>query len=181
MKAEEIKKAILAEMIKKPEPVKEAVILGVTGWLYECSLAQWEDWRAVRNAVLDNGKPDTAQRRLAPAKLIQISFRDSEGNLVFDDADIALLSTLKVRQQDRLCRDISEINGFSDESIEGLVKNLIAITGVDGFYDILGKLGFPCPKCAKYTQLKNSEDSGSSSTTGPQVRPQKTGEQSSPA
>lgn len=169
MKAEEIKKAILTEIVKKAEPVKEAVILNVTGWLFECSLAQWEEWRAVRNAVLDNGKPDMEKRKLAPGKLIQISFRDKDGNLVFDDGDIILLSTsLKVRQLDRICRDICDINGFSDESIEGLLKNLIAITGVDGFYDILAKLGFPCPKCAKDIQSKSSDSNGFVSITGPQ-------------
>lgn len=181
MKAQEIKKAIVAKMTEKKKPVKSVTILNIEGFLYEVGCGQWEEWRALKNAVItegkDAGKPDMSIRKMAPGKLIQLSFRDEDGELVFEHADVPMLSNIPTRQIETVCRDIMQINGFDDDSIEILLKNLILITGVDGLYDILAKLGFPCPKCSKDTLPVNSEPNGQSNTTGPQARQPKIGGQ----
>lgn len=178
MKAEEIKKAIIAKKIEKAKAVMDAVILGVKGWLYRVSSAAMEDYREYRNAVKDDGLPDYDKRRLANGKLVQISFRDEDGKLVFDDSDIALIAGIDELEIFPVCRKIWNINGLSDESIESLLKNLIGILGVDGFYGLLVKIGIPCPNCSKNTSTSILESSGSAKNTGPQDRQPTTGGQS---
>lgn len=178
MKAEEIKKAIIAKKIEKAKPVMEAEILGVKGWLFRSSSASMEDYRVYRNAVKDDGMPDYDKRRLANGKLVQISFRDEDGSLVFDNSDIAVIAGIDELDIFPVCRKIWNINGLSDESIESLLKNLIGILGVDGFYDMLGKIDVPCPKCTKNSNTSSSESNGPAKDTGPQDRRPKTGGQS---
>jgi len=178
VKAEEIKKAIIDKKIEKKKPVIEAVIHGVKGWLFRVSSASMEDYRSFRNAVKDDGTPDYDKRRLANGKLVQISFRDEDGNFVFEDGDIALIAGIDELEIFPVCRKIWDINGLSDESIESLLKNLIGILGGDGLYDILGKLGYQCPSCSKNTNTSSSESNGAAKSTGQQARQQKTGGQS---
>jgi len=178
MKAEEIKKAIIAKKIEKAKPVIDAEILGVKGWLFRVSSAAMEDYREYRNAVKDDGLPDYGKRRLANGKLVQISFRDEGGSLVFDDSDIALIAGIDELDIFPVCRKIWNINGLSDESIESLLKNLIGIFGVDGFYDMLGKIGVPCPNCSKGGSTSSCESNGAAKSTGPQDKPPTTGGQS---
>lgn len=175
MKAEEIKKAIIARKIEVSKPVKEAEILGVRGWLFEVSSALMEDWRSYCNAVNSEGRPDYDKRRLAPAKLVQVTFRDEGGNLVFEDNDVALLGGIKARYIDPVYRDAIQINGFSEDGVQSILKNLIATIGEDGLFDILARLGCRCPKCSNDIPQENSGVSGSASSTGRQAQPPKTG------
>ena len=174
MKAEDIKKTIIARKIEKAKPVSEAEILGVKGWLFRVSSALMEDWRQYRNAIKPDGKPDLDKTRLAPAKLVQISFRDEQGDRVFDDADVAVIAGIDEKEIGPICRKIMTINGYSDESLESLLKNLIAITGVGGLYDLLASINAPCPNCSKDSTPSSSESNGSASGTGlqePQPNP----------
>lgn len=184
MKAEEIKKAIITKKLEKEKPAKEAEIMGIKGFLFEVSSALMEDWRYYCNATkYDKDKqeevPDRDVRRLANAKLVQITFRDENGQLVFEDSDVALIAGIKTRFIDPVFRDALQINGFTRDGVEAILKNLIATNGADGLYGILASLGFPCPVCSKNTPQKSSEPNGLSSTTGQQVRRPKTGGQGS--
>lgn len=178
MKAEEIKKAIIAKKLEKKKTVGEAVILGVGGFLYRASSALFEDYRAYRNAVKDDGTPDYEKRRLANGKLVQISFRDEEGNFVFEDSDVPVIAGIDEIEIFPLCRKIWTVNGLSDESIEALLKNLIGILGVDGLYALLASINAPCPNCSKGSSTTSSESNGAAKSTGPQGKPPTTGGQS---
>ena len=177
MKEEEIKKAIIAKKIEKAKPVLEAVILGAKGWLFRVSSALMEDYRAYRNAVKDDGTADQDKRRLANGKLVQISFRDEEGNYVFEDGDVPVIAGIDELEIFTICRKIWNINGLSDESIEALLKNLIGSLGVDGLYALLASINAPCPNCSKGSNTSNSGSNGPASDTGPQDKPPKTGGQ----
>lgn len=182
MKAEKIKQSIIEAKLQKDKPVKEAEIMGVKGYLFEVSSALMEDWRMYANAVkFDKDKqenvPDYEKQRLSNAKLVQISFRDEDGNFVFEDSDVAILGGIKTRYIDPVYRSALQINGFTEDGIETILKNLIAIIGADGLYDTLESLGFPSPKCSKNIQSGSSEPSGPANTTGQRDKRPKTGGQ----
>jgi hypothetical protein len=180
MKAEEIKKAIQAKKAEKKKAVEEAEILGVKGWLYRSSSIAMESWRSYTNATKPDGSPDDERRNLSPAKLVQISFKDEDGNKVFDDTDLAFIGTMDDMDVNRVFKRCLAINGYGGEGIEAILKNLVAIVGTDGVYASLVNIGCPCPNCSKDTQPTSSASSGSVSSTGRSEQRQKAIGPSSP-
>jgi hypothetical protein len=181
MKAEEIKKAIQTKKSQKLKSVEEAEILGVKGFLYRSSSFEMEGWRACSNALNKEGEPDENKRRLSPSKLIQISFRDEDGLKVFEELDLPFIGGIEDSEINRVFKRCLAINGYGGEGIEALLKNLVAIVGVDGVYASLVSIGCPCPNCTQDTRHTSSESNGSANSTGQQVRRQKPTEPSSSA
>lgn len=180
MKAEEIKKAIQDKKAQKKEPAEECKILGTKGFLYKSSSYEMEGWRSYANAVKPDGQPDEHKRKLSPAKLIQISFRDEEGARVFEEQDLSFIGGIDDDEINRIFKRCLTINGYGGEGIEAILKNLIAIVGVDGVYASLVSIGCPCPNCSKDTQNTNSGSNGSASNTGRSVQQPTATKQSSP-
>lgn len=168
MKAEEIKKAILEKKSKPVKPKEQAELLGVKGFLFQSSSYQMESWRNYSNALNKEGEPDEDKRRLSPAKLIQISFRDEDGNRVFEDLDTPIIGGIADSEVNRVFKRCLAINGYGGEGIEAILKNLVAIVGVDGVYASLVSIGCPCPNCSKDTMSTSSGNNGSASNTGRQ-------------
>lgn len=168
MKAEEIKKAIQEKKAQKKKFIEEAEILEVKGFLYRASSYEMEGWRAYSNAVTDEGKPDENKRRLSPSKLIQISFRDEDGLKVFEELELPFIGGIEDTEINKVFKRCLAINGYGGEGIEAILKNLVAIVGVDGVYASLVNIGCPCPNCSKDIQPTSSESNGSASNTGPQ-------------
>ena len=180
MKAEEIKKAIQNKKAEKKRPVEESELLGVKGWLYRSSSIAMEGWRSYSNATKPDGSPDEEKRKLSPAKIVQISFRDEDGNRVFEETDLAFIGTIDDSEINRVFKRCLAINGYGGEGIEAILKNLVAIVGVDGVYASLVNIGCLCPNCSKDTRPTNSENNGSASSTGRSDRQQKSIKPSSP-
>lgn len=143
-----------------PKPIEPAEILGVKGWLFRPSSYEMEGWRELYK---DN---DPAKRRLSPAKLIQISFRDEDGTAVFEELDLPIIAGIEDSQINPIVRRILAINGYGDEGAEIILKNLIAILGVDGVYDSLASIGAACPNCLKNTANTSCESNISANDTG---------------
>jgi hypothetical protein len=181
MKADEIKKLILEKKNRPVKPVEEAEILGVKGWLKRSSSYQMEGWRTVANATKRDNAPDEDRRRLAPAKLIQISFCDEDGKLVFEELDLALIGGIEDAEINRVFKRCLSINGYGGEGIEAILKNLIAIVGTDGVYASLANIGAVCPNCKNVTASTSCENSISASDTGLSVEPLKPARPSSSA
>lgn len=160
MTAQEIKKAIIEAKTAKPKPIEPATILGVTGWLYRASSFAMEGWRELCN----HESPD--KRRLGPAKLIQISFCDGAGSPVFEELDLTIIAGIEDGEIYPVYKRILAINGFGNEGIESILKNLVAISGVDGVHAALATIGAPCPSCSKGTAPTSFESNTSSSSTG---------------
>jgi hypothetical protein len=173
MKAEEIKKAIQAKKAEKQKAVEKAELEGIEVFLYQSSSYEMEGWRSYSNALNKEGEPDENKRRLSPSKLIQITCRDDDGNLVFDESDVPFIGGLSDTEVNRVFKRCLAINGYGGEGIEAILKNLVAIVGVDGVFASLGNIGCPCPNCSKDTQPTSSESNGSASNTGPSARQQK--------
>jgi hypothetical protein len=180
MKAEEIKKAIQSKKAQVKKPTEQAEILGVKAFLYKSSSYEMEGWRSFSNALNPDGEPDENKRRLSPSKLIQISFRDEEGNKVFEELDLPFIGGIEDYEINRVFKRCLAINGYGGEGIEAILKNLVAIVGVDGVYASLVNIGCPCPNCSKDTPPTNSGNSGSASSTGPSGRQPKPTRPSSP-
>ena len=180
MNAEEIKKAIIEKHTKPKKPTQTAEIFGIEGWLFKPTSAQMEGWRSMVNAITQDGKPDDNIRKLAPAKLIQISFRDKEGKPVFEELDLPMIGGMPDDQVNPLRLTILRINGMNTEGFEDVLKNLIAIIGIDGVYAMLVKIGAPCPNCRKDIPSTNSESNISVSNTGPPATQPKATKPSSP-
>lgn len=179
MKAEEIKKAIIEKKLKAKKPVEKAEILGVEGWLFKSSSIEMEGWRVFSNATNKDGEPDMEKRRLSPSKLIQISFRDEDFNKVFEESDLPLIGGIDDDEINKVFKRCLSINGYGGEGIEAILKNLVAIVGVDGVYASLVNIGARCPNCSKDTQPTNSESSGAVKDTGRPAQQQKPIKQSS--
>ena len=174
MNAEEIKKAIIVKHTKPAEPVEKAELLGVEGWLFRSSSYQMEGWRQVSN------DKDPEVQRLGPAKLIQISFRDEEGKLVFEELDLPMIGGMNDSDVNLIFKRCLSINGYGGEGCEALLKNLIAIYGTDGVYASLVNINAPCPNCGNDTPSTNSESNISVSNTGPPATQPKATKPSSP-
>lgn len=175
MKADVIKKHILEKKAQKQTPVEQAEIYGIQGWLYRATSYQMESWREISNSKDDN------MRKLGPAKLIQISFRDDDGNNVFEEIDLPIIGGILDSEINRVFKRALAINGYGGEGIESILKNLLLILGADGLYDSLVSIGYQCPNCSKDTQNTNSESSGSASNTGLSEKPQTHTKESSQA
>jgi len=173
MNAEQIKKAIFEKKTKPPEAVEKAEIYGIEGWLFRPTSAQMEGWRVMVSAVKDDGSPDDEIRQLAPAKLVQISFRDSEGKPVFEELDCPIIGGMPDDQINPIRMTILRINGMSAEGFKDIVKNLLTTLGTVGLYDLLASMDAPCPNCSKSTASTSCESSGSQSVTGPAAGPRK--------
>lgn len=167
MKAQEIKKAIQAKKAEKKQAAEDAELLGIKISLYKSSSIAMEGWRSFSSATKEDGKPDEEKRRLSPSKLIQISCRDDEGNLVFDESDLPFIGGIEDIEINRIFKRCLAINGYGGEGIEAILKNLVAIVGVDGVYASLVSIGCHCPNCSKDTRPTNSGSNGSASSTGP--------------
>jgi len=181
MKATDIKKAIQDKKSQKKKPTEETEILGVKGFLYKSSSYEMEGWRSYSNALDGEGKPDEHKRKLSPAKLIQISFRDEDGIKVFEELDLPFIGGIDDDEINKVFKRCLAINGYGGEGIEAILKNLVAIVGKDGVYASLVNIGCHCPNCSKGTQPTNSESNGSVSNTGQPDRQQKPIKQSSSA
>lgn len=169
MNAEEIKKAIIEKHTKSAKPVEKAAIFGVEGWLFRSSSYQMEGWRQVSN------DKDPEIQRLGPAKLIQISFRDETGKLVFEELDLPMIGGMDDSDVNLIFKRCLSINGYGGEGCEALLKNLIAIYGIDGVYASLVNINAPCPNCSKDTKSTNSESNISPSSIGlPAMQPKVT-------
>ncbi len=180
MNAEEIKKAIIEKHTKPAKPVQSAEIFGIEGWLFKATSAQMEGWLSIMNAVKKDNSPDEDIRKLAAAKLVQISFRDKDNKSVFEELDLPMIAGMPYDQIQPIRVAILRINGMSTEGFEDVVKNLIAVLGTDGVFALLAKIGAACPNCGKDTPLTNSESNGSASNTGPAETQPKATKQSSP-
>jgi len=167
MNAAEIKTAILKEHTKPAKPVEKRAIFGFEGWLFKPTSYQMEGWRQMANAVNPDGSADEEKQKLAAAKLVQISFRDSENNPVFDELDLPVIAGMPDDQIHPLRLAILRINGMNTEGFEAVLKNLIAIIGIDGVYALLANINAPCPNCRKDTPNTSSGSSTSASNTGP--------------
>jgi len=174
MNAAEIKKAIIAQHTQPRKPVETAVLFGVEGWLFRSSSAQMESWRQVSN------DKDPVVQRLGPAKLIQVSFRDESGKLVFEELDLPMIGGMDDSDINLIFKRCLSINGYGGEGCEALLKNLIAIYGTDGVYASLVNINAPCPNCLKDTKSTSSGSNGPASNTGPAETQPKAGRQSSP-
>jgi len=169
MNAEEIKKAIIEKHTKPAKPVERAEIFGVEGWLFRSSSVQMEGWRQVSN------DKDPEVQRLGPAKLIQISFRDESGKLVFEELDLPMIGGMDDSDVNLIFKRCLSINGYGGEGCEALLKNLIAIYGIDGVYASLVNINAPCPNCSKDTKSTSLESNISPSNTGlPATQPKVT-------
>jgi hypothetical protein len=171
----------MAKKVQPAEPVEAAKVFGIKGWLFKPTSFQMEGWRSMVNAVREDGTADDDVRKLAPAKLIQISFRDKQGNPVFEELDLPMIGGMPDDQINPLRLTILRINGMNLEGFEDILKNLIAIHTVDGVYALLASIGAPCPNCTKDTAPTSSRNNGSASDTGPQATRQPSKEQSSQA
>ena len=180
MNAADIKKAIFEKKTRPIKPVQKAEIFGIEGWLFKPTSYQMEGWRSMVNAVTPEGKPDENIRKLTAAKLIQISFRDKEGNPVFEELDLPIIGGMPDDQINPLRLVILRINGMNTEGFEDVLKNLMAILGIAGVYAMLAKLGAACPNCTQPTPPTSCENNGSPSSTGPPDPQQKVIKQSSP-
>ena len=169
MNAEEIKKAIIEKHTQPAKPVESAELFGVEGWLFRSSSYQMEGWRHVSN------DKDPEVQRLGPAKLIQISFRDEGGKLVFEELDLPMIGGMADADVNLIFKRCLSINGYGGEGCEALLKNLIAIYGTDGVYASLVNINAPCPNCEKDIPSTNSESNIFVSSIGrPVVRPKAT-------
>lgn len=168
MKATDIKKAIQDKKSQKKKPTEETEILGVKGFLYKSSSYEMEGWRTYSNALDNESKPDEHKRKLSPAKLIQISFRDEDGIKVFEELDLPFIGGIDDDEINRVFKRCLAINGYGGEGIEAILKNLVAIVGTDGVFASLVNIGCHCPNCSKDTQRTNLESSGHASNTGRQ-------------
>jgi len=161
MKAEQIKKAIIQKTtIQRLKPIEQAEILGVKGWIFRPSSYEMEGWRELYN------ENDPIKRRLGPAKLIQISFRDEDGTAVFEELDLPIIAGIEDNQINPIVRRILAINGYGTEGERIILKNLIATLGIDGVYDSLASMGAACPKCSKGTANTSLESNTSVKDTG---------------
>jgi hypothetical protein len=167
--AEEIKKAIIEKHTQPTKPVESAEMFGVEGWLFRSSSYQMEGWRQVSN----DKDPET--QRLGPAKLIQISFRDESGKLVFEELDLPMIGGMDDSDVNLIFKRCLSINGYGGEGCEALLKNLIAIYGTDGVYASLVNINAPCPNCEKDIPSTNLESNTSPSSIGlRETRPEAT-------
>jgi hypothetical protein len=147
--AKEIKEAILAKK-KPPQPVEQAELLGVKGWLFASSSYEFECWREYENS------DDPQVVRKSPAKLVQISFRDKTGKACFTDAEVTtVLAGLPRSVIDPVVKAAMRINGFGEEGAKAIVKNFVKTRGVDGLFDLLESIDVRCPICSKSTQPAN--------------------------
>ncbi len=120
-----------------------------------------EGWREL------SSDKDPAKRRLGSAKLIQISFKAEDGTAVFEELDLPIIAGIEDAQINPITRRVIAINGYGNEGAEEILKNLIAILGVDGVYDSLASINAPCPNCSKDMKNTSSKSSISASDTGP--------------
>lgn len=158
--AEQINQAIQAKK-KAPEPVEYAELLDVKAWLFVSSSYEFECWREYMNS------DDPLKVRKAPAKLVQMSFRDRTGKAVFNDDEVTtVLASLPRSEIDPVFKAALRINGFGEEGAEVILKNLVATRGVDGLFDLLANINVRCPICSQSTQNTSCENSGSPSDTG---------------
>ena len=126
-----------------------------------------EGWRQVSN------DKDPEIQRLGPAKLIQISFRDEGGKLVFEELDLPMIGGMADSDVNLIFKRCLSINGYGGEGCEALLKNLIAIYGTDGVYASLANINAPCPNCGNDILSTNSESNILPSNTGHQAAQQK--------
>ena len=153
--AQQIKEAIIkAKMDRPKEPVEQVEILGIKGWLFKGSSYEINGWRKY-----ENSKDDDIQR-CSMARLVQISFRDKQGNVVFGEKDVTIIAGIDDDVIYPVYRSALRINGMSVEGLESILKNLLVILGVDGLYGLLASMGAPCPNCLKDTKSTSSESSG---------------------
>jgi hypothetical protein len=115
---------------------------------------------------------------MSPAKLVQISFCDIDGNRVFEDLDVTFIGGQYEDQIYPLYKRCLQINGYGIEAAETILKNLLKILGIAGLYDLLASINAPCPNCAKSTKPGSLENSTSAKGTGPSEEPPNPGEQS---
>ncbi len=161
MTAEQIKKAIIENKTsQRQKPIEPAELLGVKGFLFRSSSYQMEGWREL------SSDKDPARRRLGPAKLVQISFRAEDGTEVFEELDLPVIAGIDDEQINPIVRRVLAVNGYGNEGAEEILKNLIAICGVDGVYDSLASINAPCPNCTKDTQPTSCKSSTPASDTG---------------
>jgi len=167
--AAEIKKAIIEKSVVKARPVEKAELLGVEAWLFRVSSYDMEGWREISN------DKDPLKRKLGPAKLVQISFRDETGAPVFQELELPILAGLDDGQINPLFKRILAINGYGNEGVGEILKNLVAIAGIDGVWGALSGMGFPCPSCTSDSAPTSSASGTSPSIIGPLATPPKTG------
>lgn len=164
--AQQIKKAICDQIATHPpKAIEPARIYGVEGYLFKLSSAAWEDWRRIAR------DDDPQKNRLSMGKLVQMSFRDEEGNLVFDDLNVPLIAGIDVDQIQPIYDRCMQINGYGLEGGEILLKNLLKTLGSDGLYALLGSTGYQCPACSKSTAPVSCENNGSVKSTGRPAEP----------
>lgn len=154
MTAKQIKDLLLKKKSEPGESVEQAEFAGVQGWLWGCSSYEMEGWRSFAN----NEDPD--KKRLADAKLVQISFRDKSGSPVFDEKELPIIAGFRDSYIRPLVNAALRINGYSPEGLERIAKNLLAMYGVDGLFEGLASIGIRCPVCSKSTQPTSSQSSG---------------------
>lgn len=140
--AAEIKQKLMAAKTSQGGPVEPCEFAGVSGWLFLATAYQMEQYRAMANS----DDADVAAK--APSKLIQVCFRDHSGVAVFAGNELAIIAGFLDRDHAPVFRSALRINGYGPQGGEQLVKNLLTILGADGFYDLLARLGAPCPKCS---------------------------------
>ena len=153
LSAKEIKKQLLDKRTEPAKPVEPCEFAGVKGWLWRCNSLQMNGWRDYVN------HEDPEQSRLSDAKLVQISFRDKQGDYVFTEKGLSIIAGFDDGDVRPIVNAALRINGYSAEGLEAIVKNLVATIGADGLYEKLQTMGYQCPVCSTSTANTSSESS----------------------
>lgn len=85
--------------------------------------------------VKQKGKNTEINMKNARAKLVALCAVDEEGNRIFSDTDIALLSNKSAKALDRIFAMAMELSGISKDDMEELTKNSDETDGDGSFSD----------------------------------------------
>ena len=143
----------------------DVTVLGLPAQLWSLTAFEAQHYRT----LLNSDKPE--ERASAPAKLVQMSLRSPQGEMVYGKDDLAIVAGRQDRTLMPLYYQALELNGMAPESWRELAKNLLMIAGDSGSSGSPESTGAASPSCSDDTASTSFRSSTSPSASGPAVKP----------
>jgi hypothetical protein len=127
----QIKAAITTEQAKTKHQSEQTTWFGHPAWVFVFSGLDLECWRLYKLS------DDPKKQQFATAKLVQLCLCDKNGKRFYSDIEIPHIAGLKPGKEMDHIRDIAmRINGYSNEGLDEILKNLQTILGDSGLQEL---------------------------------------------
>lgn len=128
---------------------KDVTIGGLPARLRSLTAYEAEHYRMLHNSE----KPE--EQALAPAKMVQMSLEDRDGNPVYTRDEVKILAGRQDAMLMPLYYQALQLNGMTPGSMVELAKNLLAIAGDFGESDSPANTDAASPSCSEDTANEN--------------------------